>query len=348
MQCTRLAPLLVTAIATFASQAQALLVREVSTGGFANAISRGTIGGSLGNHATLWRGNSVVDVHPAQFTYSAISGRSGDVSVGYAGASALAQTPIVWQGTTPTALSVPFAYVSARAVATDGHQIVGFAAETDVENGVGPTHALLWDVATGSAVDLGDGFMINGVGAGVQVGTKTGSRGPTAGLWRGTANSFVDLHVQAYDTSVACDTNGTIQIGYVGLDVRVRNEAHPRDIRFYSAGYWSGTADSFNYLASDYRHSFALAIKANTIVGYGNTTDAIGTPRDSHAIAWIGDNHDFIDLHALLPADMKTSRATSVDELGNIVGYGITTSGVFRSYVWLRRSSDSRRFVAVP
>lgn len=348
MKCTRFAPLLFTALAALASQAQGFIARELSTGGLAYAISRGAVGGSLGSHAVLWKGKSVIDVHPADFTFSAISGRSGDVSVGYAGVSALAQSPIVWHGTTASALSVPFAYVTARAVATDGQQIVGYAAETDVENGVGPSHAMLWDVSSGAAIDLGDGYTVNGVGAGVQVGTRVGSSGTTAGLWRGTPASFVDLHVHGFDTSVACDTNGTIQIGYIGLDVRVRNEARPRDIRFYSAGYWSGTAESFNYLASDYRHSFAIAIKGNTIVGYGNTSDAIGTPRDSHAIAWVGEAHDPVDLHALLPADMKTSRATSVDEVGNIVGYGVTTTGVIRSYTWLRRANEPRQFVAVP
>ncbi|MBL9000851.1 MAG: hypothetical protein JNK25_06915, partial [Phycisphaerae bacterium] len=173
-----------------------------------------------------------------------------------------------------------------------------------------------------------------GVGGGVQVGWQNGSRGPTAALWRGSRNSAVDLHVTGQDSSVASDTDGTIQVGYVGLDVRVRNEARPRDIRFYTAGYWSGTADSFTALPSPYRHSFALAISPGFIVGYGNTTDAIGTPRDSHAVAWVGPDHEFVDLHALLPADMRTSRATDVDASGSIVGYGVTYAGVVRSFIW--------------
>lgn len=343
MKSARLASLLVAAVATavghaqvFVAQAQPFAARVVSTGGFANSISNGVIGGSVGSHAVLWTGDGLVDVHPAGSNFSAINGRSGALSVGYAGTASLAQTPVIWQGTTPSVLSVPFAYVIGRAVATDGDQIVGYASESDPETGVGSSHAMLWNAATGTAVDLGKDDTVYGVGGGVQVGTTTGSKGPNAAMWRGTSNSYIDLHVAGNDSSVASDTNGAIQVGYVGIDVRVRNEARPRDIRFYSAGYWSGSASSFVYLPTVYRHSFALAVMGDTIVGYGNTTDAIGTPKESHAVAWVGATHEYVDLHALLPADMRTSVANSVDEFGNIVGYGVTTSGVVRSYVWLR------------
>lgn len=306
----------------------------VSTGGYVNTISAGMTGGSFGSHAVLWSGQTATDVHPDGFSFSAINGRSGGLSVGYAGTGSLAQSPMVWQGTTATALTVPFAYVTGRAVATDGLQIVGYANEGDPERGIGAAHALIWDIATGAVSELGNDGTINGVGGGVQVGYEMGSNGSNATLWRGTANSKVNLHVTGQDVSMACGTNGVIQVGYVGLDVRVRQEARPRDIRFYSAGYWSGTAESFTYLPSTYRHSFALAISGETIAGYGNTTDAIGTPQFSHAVAWVGSEHTFVDLHSYLPADMRTSRAVAVDETGRIAGYGETTDGVVRSYVW--------------
>lgn len=317
----------------------------ISTGGLANAVSVGVAGGSVGNHAVLWNAGAALDVHPAAFTFSSIFGRRGNLSVGYAGTGSLAQAAVMWSGTTASTLPVPFDYVIGRAVATDGSQIVGYANEGDPERGIGDAHALVWNLATGETIDLGRNNTLNGVGGGVQVGTTMGSNGASAALWRGTANSYVDLHVQGQDVSVACDTNGPVQVGYIGLDVRVRNEARPRFIRFYSAGYWTGTAGSFTYLGSPYRHSFALGIKGSTIVGYGNTTDAIGTPRDSHAVAWVGAEHTFVDLHALLPADMRTSRANAVDEQGNIVGYGVTVDGVVRSYVW--RLVDMPRFVVV-
>jgi hypothetical protein len=317
----------------------------LSTGGFANAVSLGVAGGTVGNHAVLWSNGHALDVHPAAYTFSAISGRRDGLSVGYAGTTSTAQHAIVWRGTLASPLPVPFDYVIGRAVATDGVQIVGSANEGDPERTVGDAHALLWDAATGEVSDLGLNSTLYGVGGGVQVGVTQGSNGPSAALWRGTPNSYVNLHVPGLDASVATATNGPTQVGYIGLDVRVRHEGRPREIRFYSAGLWSGTAASFTSLPSPYRQSFALAITGETIVGYGNTTDAIGTSRDSHAVAWVGSNHTFVDLHPLLPADMRTSRATAVDEQGNIVGYGVTTDGTVRSYVW--RLADLPRMLPV-
>ncbi len=337
MKNTRFTSVLILAAAAVMSQAQTYAVREISAGGQANAISGGVVGGSLNGGAILWNETGSINMHPAGYTFSAIFGLNGNMSVGYAGTSSTAQSPLMWVGTSPTVLPVPFAYLIGRATATDGLQIVGTATEGNLERGFGASHALLWNVADGSVVDLGKNNTVLGVGGGVQVGTKLGSKGTTAGMWRGTAASFVDLHPRSYDVSIACDTNGAVQVGYVGLDVRVRSEGRPRDIRFYSAGYWTGSATSFTYLPSPYRHTFALGIKGDTIVGYGNTSDAIGTPIASQAAAWVGDAHDFVDLHALLPADMRTSRATGVDEYGNIEGFGVTTSGTVRSYVWIRQ-----------
>ena len=337
MKFNRTATLLVTLATAVIGQAQTYVAKEVSTGGYANAISAGLVAGSFANRAVVWNEGVVKEMQPKGYTYSTINDVRGSLCVGYAGtAAALSQRPFSWFRGSASMLPVPFAYVYGQAVATDGTQIVGMATEGDAERGVGASHAVLWNVSTGQATDLGRDSSVYGVGGGVQVGTRIGSRGATAGLWRGTENSFVDLHVQGNDASVATDTNGTIQVGYVGIDVRVRNEGRPRDIRFYTAGYWTGSADSFTALPSNYRHSFATDVKGDTIAGYGNTTDAIGTPLASHAVAWIGETRNFVDLHALLPADMKTSRATGIDERGNIVGYGITFSGVLRSFVWLR------------
>ena len=336
MKSTRITSILIISTIAAISQAQTYVAQEVSTGGFANDISGGIVGGSFANHAVLWNGTNMVDIHPSGSSFSAVLGRSGNLSVGYAGTGALAQNAVLWNGTVPSTLPIPFAYVSARGIGTDGVQIVGYGTEGNPERGAGAQHALLWDVLTGSVVDLGKNMQINGVGGGQQAGGRFGSKGVTAGFWSGSGNTFVSLHPSFADVSVACGANGTIQVGYYGVDIRVRNEARPRDIRFYSAGYWTGTAASFNYLPSAYRHSFALGIKGDTIVGYGNTSDAIGTPKDSHAVAWIGEAHDYVDLHAMLPADMRTSRATGVDELGNIVGYGVTNAGLVKSFVWVR------------
>ncbi|MCE7974780.1 MAG: hypothetical protein DYG92_10750 [Leptolyngbya sp. PLA1] len=340
-----LSTLIAASVAASLAFAPDVTVRRLATGGYANTVSAGIAAGTLNNHATLWIKDRTLDVHPAGFSFSAINGRTGALSVGFAGTSTLSQTPIAWVDDRAQALPVPFDYVYGRATATDGVQIVGSASETDPERGVGASHALLWDLPSGVVTDLGTDATVSGVGGGAQVGWQNGSRGPTAALWRGTQGSFVDLHPQGQDVSVASDTDGTIQVGYVGVDVRVRHEGRPRDIRFYAAGVWDGTPESFTYLPSPYRHSFATAICAGIIVGYGNTSDAIGTPQESRAVAWVGPDHAFVDLHALLPPDMRTSRATDVDAAGNIAGYGVTSGGAVRSFVWSvaappRRSDD--------
>lgn len=317
------------------------VVRQVSTGGYANTVSGGVAGGSQNGHAVLWTGAGGTDVHPAGFTFSAIHGRRGEVSVGFAGTGPLAQSPMLWRGGTAEPLPVPFAFATGDAAATDGVQAVGVSTEADPERGVGAAHAMVWDLGTGEVIDLGTGATLTGVGGGVQVGWQEGSRGPTAAMWRGARNTVVDLHVTGMDSSVACGVDGLVQVGYAGRDVRVRQEGRPRDIRFYSAGCWSGTAESFTVLPSPYRHSFALAIRGEVIVGYGNTTDAIGTPQESRAVAWVGPEHTFVDLHAMLPADMRTSRALGVDESGHVVGYGVAASGEVRSYMWTLRAVRS-------
>lgn len=319
-----------------AGLAQNYTVSELSPAGSAEAISNGVVGGNSLGRATLWSSTGAVDVHPANYLASAILGRNGAVSVGWGRDATSNQVALAWNQFKARVLGVPFTYVFAQAVATDGTQIVGSANPSDPERGVGPAHGLVWSVSTKKVIDLGSKATLIGVGGGIQVGSFATSKGAAAAMWLGTARSRVNLHPKFADASVATGTNGVIEIGYVGVDVRVRSEARPRKIRFYSAGFWSGSEDSFTDLYSPYRHSFALGIQGDTIVGYGNTTDAIGTPIANHAMAWVGDAQTFVDLHALLPAFMVTSRATSVDEFGNIAGYGYDATGQVHGFVWLR------------
>ena len=333
----RLLGIIATALIATASQAQTYTVQEVSSGGYANTISNGVVGGTMGNHAALWTAAGMLDMNPAGATFSGVNGRSGQISVGFAGTASLNQWPVIWDGSVASILETPFDSIVGRVNNTDGIQAVGYGTEGDPERGLGAQHALVWDLQTGDVEDLGKKALVYGVGGGLQTGVELGGKGSTACFWSGTRNSATSLHARFMDDSVATDTDGEIQIGYYGSNVRVRREARPREIRFYSAGYWTGSADSFTNLPNPYRHSFALAIQGDTIVGYGNTTNAIGNPIHSHAVAWIGPNRDYIDLHGLLPFDMLTSRATDVDEDGNIIGYGVTTTGTLKSFIWLRQ-----------
>lgn len=318
-----------------AVHAQSYSVQELAGNGFGNSIANGIAGGSVGNHATLWTSGGIVDLNPEGAEVSGILECFGSFSAGFAGAGQ-DQYPIVWDGLKPNALSVPFQFVLGRAVATDGAQVVGNAYDFDVETGVGKGHALLWDLSTQNVVDLGKDVQAFGIGGGMQVGVRFGSKGSMAGYWTGNRNSFINLHPRGYDASVASDTDGKVQVGYVGVDVRVRHEARPRKVRFNSAVIWTGSEDVYEGLFSPYEQSFAKEIEGDTIVGHGNDMDVRLTYGPSHAVAWVGPSHSFIDLHAMLPADMRTSTAAGVDEHGNIVGYGVSTTGQIRSFVWFR------------
>ncbi|HMS54178.1 MAG TPA: hypothetical protein PKA27_02150 [Fimbriimonadaceae bacterium] len=318
------------------AQAQQYRVIELDSRTTPTTISKGVVAGYLGSPSHAFQAiNSVVaDINPLGASTSGVLGRSGSESVGFVSFLGSQSAPAYWIDSVYFALPVPFDFVSGRAIATDGKQIVGSAYEVDVE-GTATQHGLLWDRALGTVEDLGQDASVSAVSNGIQVGYQFTSRGTAATMWRNTRNSAVNLHPQFADASIATDTDGVLQLGYVGVDIRVRHEGRPRDIRFYSAGFWTGTADSFQYLFSTYRHSFALALCDDVIVGYGNTTDAIGTPRDSHALAWIGPNHEAVDLHSLLPSKMRTSRAVDVDESGVIIGYGVTQTGQQRSFMWV-------------
>ncbi len=315
------------------AKAQSYTASEVSPSGFTLAIAGGTVFGYSGApaHAARWDSLGHTDLHPAGYASSYVRGARGSYAVGNAD-----RTPMVWRGNSATPLPVPFAFYNGLAYDTDGTSAVGVAYEGDPERTVGAGHALLWNLNSGSVEDLGKNVTVSAVGGGVQVGYQLGSKGTTAAMWRGTAKSVVNLHVRSQNVSVASGTDGLRQVGYVGLDVRVRNEAKPRDIRFYSAVVWTGSAASVEFLPSPYRHSFATTVLGDTVVGYGNTTNAIGNPIHSHAIAWVGTSNSPVDLHALLPANMLTSRATDVDENGNITGYGVDTAGVAHSFIWKR------------
>lgn len=335
MKITILSSVCALCLATCAAHAQSYTVQELPGGGYANSMANAVIGGTLSNHATLWLPSGPIDLNPVGSEMSGINECSGTISAGFAGAGQ-DQYPMYWDGLKPNYLSVPFAFAFGRAVATDGQQVVGNAYDYDVETGVGKGHALLWDLTTQDVVDLGKDMQVFGVGGSLQVGVRFGSKGSMAGYWAGNRNSFTNLHPRGYDASVASDTDGKVEVGYVGVDVRVRHEARPRKVRYHSAVVWSGNETSYETLFSPYEQSFAKEIEGDTIVGHGNHMDIRLTYGPSHAVAWVGPNHEFVDIHSMLPVDMRTSTATGVDENGNIVGFGLSNSGQLRSFVWYR------------
>jgi hypothetical protein len=236
-----LAVLAANLMATQDVQAQTYTVVELSPSSpvsVANTISTGVAAGNTAypvsptyqrSHATIWDGSAQTDLHPAFlddavngiFGTSAVLGSTETLQVGWGYGPTLQNryVPVAWNGTVDSArrLALPFTNAGGQALATDGSQIVGYGTGLNKDGTtIGPAHAVVWDGATGQAVDLGDagnGAQALGVGGGQQVGYVIKST-QNAALWRGSANSLVVLHPKGAVSSAASGTDGAYQVGF--------------------------------------------------------------------------------------------------------------------------------------
>lgn len=277
-------------------------------------------------HALLWLGNSIspIDLQPSVYTYS----RAYDTDSTHQVGSAWLPTTInnigivaaLWSGTANSFIPLcerPLCGNS-EAFAIAGDQQVGYTDDSYYCNGCGPTRII------------------------------------HAALWRGTPQSYVDLHPlpSGYnDESRAFDTDGVQQVGYI---------YRPNTPRIYRALLWSGTAQSAVDLSPpQFAVTFANAVKNGVQVGRGHNYDGgsltpprallwrgtaasvvdlgEGTINDtngtkhvgtvaagyaSHAFRWDGESGAGFDLHTLLPAGVyMNSGADEIDETGNIIGW---------------------------
>lgn len=340
-----------------------------SGNGLANGVNgtwaAGTVAEAIfgtSTRATLWTEEGRFDLHPA-FLDGAVGGAAARSYIHGLGGGLMAGAgvgpgtggrlePLLWTagGLAVQVLPVPFTHFGGQATATDGVQVVGHATGLDRDGTVaGPTHAVVWDAATGVAVDLGDGgngAMAYGVGGGVQVGFVN-KGGAAAALWRGSRGSQVVLHPKDAVVSVANDTDGFRQVGYAGYDVRVRQEAAKGNKyqRFNYAYVWTGTAASggsihpypVNSLPGIVlSQSYALAVNGDWIVGYAGDQTKFGTPAYSHAIVWDAGLNS-VDLNAYLPAGFVGAQALAVDADGNVSGFIAKSDGTRHAAVWRRQ-----------
>lgn len=338
-----------------------------SSFGVANAVSNGfaaglvaTTPGAYTGHAALWAPGGLLDLHPALMLddpasglagRSAINGLAGSLQVGWGSGAATGNraAAMTWRDTAASAtlLNLPFASYTSQAIKTDGFQIVG-TANPYIKDGTtfGPPHAIVWDVATGTAADLGDagnGAQALGVGSGQQVGyVIKGSF--NAALWTGSDRSLLVIHPKNAAASQANGTDGFRQVGWAGYIVRVRSEAAKgnHDVRFNYATMWTGTVASattihpypINNPTTSFTNSYATAVSGPTIVGYATDDAASGTPAYYHAIVWDASLNS-IDLNAFLPAGFVGSQAFSVDAQGNIAGVMSTADGQRHAVQWV-------------
>lgn len=332
--------------------------------GISGGIAAGYVSSSVfgtSTHAMLWDSTGASDLHPAQLDdlatgangRSAILDISGNLQVGWgAGAStANRSVPLLWRGSAGTVatLAIPFTTFGGQALATDGSQIVGYATSLNRDGTtLGANHAMLWDAATGTPIDLGNGgggAQANGVGGGQQVGYVIKSLA-NAALWKGSSKALTVLHPTGAVTSFANATDGIHQVGYAGYDLRVRVEAvkGQKDSRFYYAMVWSGSASSAinihpypinNLPGVTLSHSYAVGISGDLIVGYAGDQSKFGTPAYSHAIVWNAD-YQAVDLNEFLPQGFVGAQATSVDANGVISGFMSKADGTRHAVIWIR------------
>jgi uncharacterized membrane protein len=103
-----------------------------------------------------------------------------------------------------------------------------------------------------------------------------------AGLWNGSAASWVDLHPTGAVTSEAFDTDGSIQVGFVNF---TSLESGKR------ASLWNGSAASWislhDLLPTDFDYSVATGIASDGshiyISGWGHNT----TTGRAEALLWV-------------------------------------------------------------
>jgi len=323
---------------------------QTASGGQAAGYT-GATPNAFSGRATLWTGDGAIDLHPAFLdgagARSQVNGFAGNLQVGIGAGTSTGNrnAPIAWSDTAASAtlLSIPFVNAGGQANATDGLQIVGSAVGLDRDGTtIGTAHAMIWDVATGAALDIGTDATLNDVAGGMQVGVI--NKGiANAAFWRGT-NKATSLHPKTAVVSYASGTDGVRQVGYAGFDIRVRVEAvkGQKDRRFNYAHVWTGTAASalniHPYVSSAdgkvLDHSYAMKVKGQYIVGYANVSTGTTTIGLARAIVW-DSNYQATDLQAFVPAGFVTSVAYGVDESGNVAGVMTKADGTRHAVLWV-------------
>jgi hypothetical protein len=277
-------------------------------------------------HALLWVGNSLspTDLQPSGWNYSRADDTDGTRQVGAVWSPTVPSSygifAALWSGTAQSFVplcSYPYCGNS-EAFAIGGDQQVGYTDDSFTCGECGITRII------------------------------------HAALWRGSPQSYVDLHpnpTNTDDESRAFDTDGVQQVGY---------KYFAGSSRPYRALLWSGTPQSAVDLSpANFAVTFAYAVKNGVQVGTGQNYDqgtltmprslvwrgtaqsvvdlGFGVPRDTngaqhvgtapvgysnHAFRWDGTTGTGADLHNLLPAGVYVnSGAEEIDEAGNIIGW---------------------------
>ena len=303
-------------------------------------------------HALVWNlGSSVgVDLHPADFRYSAAFDTNGQQQVGSGSGQPtyFREHALLWNGSASNFIDLhptngKWTDSVARGIA--GNQQVGninYYFYTSYERII-IEHAALWSGSAASVVDLHpplsncERSYASDTDGSRQVGhcyfSATDNTPPyQALLWSGTAASAVSLHPPGFTHSFAEGVSGDEQVGYAFSWPQGEGDGYSR------AFLWHGIAASAVSLhPAGYLATTANATNGIHQVGSGGTPD---NPQVSHALRWSGTANSVVDLHLLLPSEFNSSIAYDIDSAGNIVGLAQRPDGSTVGVLW-RRTSGS-------
>jgi hypothetical protein len=189
----------------------------------------------------------------------------------------------------------------------DGEQ-VGYGYVKFVKD---PSKALLWSGSRESMIvltgpDPSVDASASGVAQGIQVGKFGGSIRQRACLWRGSSESYVDMHPSTAELmgSEALGIGDGQQVGHVWGEDSLQ-----------MAAVWSGSPDSYLNLAPHgFVRSTAWRCSRGFQVGWAALNDR---GMSAHAILWGGSADDYVDLQLSLPEPWNVSQAMDLDVDGD-------------------------------
>jgi len=283
-----------------------------ATSSRAGSVRDGKQGGSVVidgvTRATIWSGSvgSRVDLHPVGAASSTAGVVDGGYQVGRAHFDGVSHAGY-WTGTAASWVDLnPLGVLFSYGTGAGAGKQVGYA-----HAGEGFTHAAIWSGTPGSWVDMHPTIgvaayqsRIHDADEDVQVGSVTlegtgGYLNNRASLWRGTPESWENLHPAVAEFSYIDGAGSGQQVGTV------------RIAGVLSASVWSGTAASWvNLHPAGMSFSQAYGTFGGQQVGYAWWNGTVD--HGYHAAIWSGSSASFVDLHRFLPKRFENSTASGV------------------------------------
>jgi len=243
--------------------------------------------GQFNGHASLWSGTpaSRVDLHPSVAAGSVAYSVDATRQVGYAFVGGEYHAAL-WSGSAASYVDLhPTGATNSLAYATDGARQWG---GVDYPGPGGQiSRGGYWTGTAASFTSLNPGpawsSSIRAMGGGQQAGYTwiPGMQQPHATIWKGTAESWQDLHpLPGSGSSYLYATTGTMQVG----------SSHVAGFSFPHAGVWSGTASSFIDLSQFLPAAYGGDSLATSIIVDGGITYVGGYARgpsgQNKAVLW--------------------------------------------------------------